>query len=377
MSDTLELAKTLIAAPSVTPEDAGCQSLLAARLEALGFRIEHMRFGAVDNLWARRGTETPLFAFAGHTDVVPPGPADQWTTPPFTPAIRDGMLYGRGAADMKGSIAAMVTACERFIASEPDHRGSIAFLITSDEEGVAVDGTVRVVELLEGRGEKIDWCLVGEPTCRARFGDVIKNGRRGSLGGLLKVRGVQGHVAYPHLADNPIHRVAPALAELCAHRWDQGNAYFPPTSFQVSNIHAGTGADNVIPGSIEVLFNFRYSTEVTAEDLRTTVEALLQRFGLDYELVWRHSGRPFLTAPGTLIDATRRAIREATDAECELSTDGGTSDGRFIAPTGAEVVEFGPRNSTIHKVNECVSVEDLDTLSRIYEGLLRGLLRAD
>jgi succinyl-diaminopimelate desuccinylase len=377
VTETLDLVKKLIAAPSVTPEDAGCQRLLAERLKTLGFRIEHLRFGEVDNLWARRGTETPLFAFAGHTDVVPPGPADQWVTPPFSPTIRDGMLYGRGAADMKGSIAAMVTACERFIGSDTNHRGSIAFLITSDEEGVAVDGTVRVVELLEARGEKINWCLVGEPTCRDRLGDIIKNGRRGSLVGLLKVRGVQGHVAYPHLADNPIHRIAPALAELCAYRWDQGNEYFPPTSFQISNIHAGTGADNVIPGSIDVLFNFRYSTEVTVEELRATVETLLQHRGLDYELVWRHSGRPFLTPPGRLIDATRRAISEATGVKCELSTDGGTSDGRFIAPTGAEVVELGPCNTTIHKVNECVAIEDLDTLSRIYEGLLRGLLRAD
>jgi succinyl-diaminopimelate desuccinylase len=374
MSTTLELTQALIACPSVTPDDAGCQILLGARLAAQGFVLEPMRFGAVDNLWARRGTTAPLFVFAGHTDVVPSGPTEHWQSPPFDPQIRDGVLYGRGAADMKGSIAAMVTACERFIAAQPDHHGSIAFLITSDEEGVAVDGTVRVVEQLERRGEKIDWCLVGEPTCRTHVGDVIKNGRRGSLGGVLKVHGVQGHIAYPHLADNPIHRFGPALVELSARRWDTGNDFFPPTSFQVSNIRAGTGADNVIPGTLEVMFNFRYSTAVTADDLRAEVEVILHRHGLKYEIAWRHSGLPFLTTPGTLVDAVRDSIAAVTGRNCELSTDGGTSDGRFIAPTGAQVIELGPLNATIHKINECVPIADLDTLSQIYEGVLYRLL---
>ncbi len=373
-SPTLKLAKALIARPSVTPEDAGCQALLMARLKPLGFHEECLRFGEVDNLWARRGTQPPLFVFAGHTDVVPPGPRDQWQSDPFSPEVRDGLLYGRGAADMKSSLAAMVTACERFVAAHPRHRGSIAFLVTSDEEGPAVDGTRRVVESLQARGESIEWCLVGEPSSRERLGDVIKNGRRGSLGGRLRIRGVQGHIAYPHLARNPIHLFAPALAELCALEWDAGNAFFPPTSFQVSNIHAGTGADNVIPGELEVLFNFRYSTETTAEKLRATVEGVLERHGLDYTLDWRLSGEPFLTPAGALVESTRAAVREVTGREPVLSTDGGTSDGRFIAPTGAQVVELGPLNATIHKIDECVAVADLDTLSLLYERILIKLL---
>ena len=376
MSETLELARDLIARPSVTPEDAGCQQLLAERLRPLGFEIEPMPFGEVENLWARRGSEGPLFCFAGHTDVVPPGPLEAWESDPFTPEVRGGLLYGRGAADMKGSIAAMVTAVERFIASHPDHRGSIAWLITSDEEGPAVNGTVKVVETLERRKEKIDWCLVGEPSCSKRLGDTIKNGRRGSLNATLVVRGVQGHVAYPQLARNPIHEALPALSELAATEWDQGNAFFPPTTFQISNIHAGTGATNVIPGELEVIFNFRYSTETTHEALEERVEEVLQRHGLDYAIEWSLSGEPFLTSAGALVDAARQAVRETVGIETELSTSGGTSDGRFIAPTGAQVIELGPLNATIHKVNECVGVEDLDLLSKIYERMLVLLLTA-
>jgi len=374
MSDTLELAKDLISRRSVTPEDAGCQALLSERLTGLGFSTEPMRFGEVDNLWLRRGKDGPVFCFAGHTDVVPTGPENKWQHPPFDVVVDEGMLYGRGAADMKGSIAAFVTACERFIASHPQHKGSIAFLITSDEEGPAKDGTVRVVETLEARGEKIDWCLVGEPTSTARVGDVVKNGRRGSLNGKLMVKGVQGHVAYPHLADNPVHRAAPALAELAAIEWDQGNAFFPPTSFQISNINAGTGATNIIPGELEVVFNFRFSTEQTDTGLRQQVEAILAKHGLDYELEWSLSGNPFLTPAGALLDATQAAIETVCGYTPEINTAGGTSDGRFIAPTGAQVLELGPLNATIHKVNECVSVADLDTLSAIYEAILERLL---
>ncbi len=374
MSDTIDLALDLISRPSVTPEDAGCQDAMIARLQALGFIVERLRFAEVDNFWARRGTERPLFVFAGHTDVVPTGPVEQWTSHPFRPEIRDGWIYGRGAADMKGSLAAMVTACERFIAEHPDHKGSIGFLVTSDEEGPSINGTVKVVEHLEARGEKIDWCLVGEPTCEKQLGDTIKNGRRGSLSGRLLVRGVQGHVAYPHLADNPAHRCAPALAELCAMRWDEGNEFFPPTTFQISNIHAGTGATNVIPGELEVLFNFRYSTETTHERLMETVTTILNRHGLIYKLEWSHSGGPFLTPRGELVDAARSAIREITGLETLLSTSGGTSDGRFIAPTGAQVLELGPLNATIHKIDERVGTEELDTLSRIYQRILEKLL---
>lgn len=374
MSPTLDLARDLIARPSVTPDDQGCQQLIGERLAALGFKLEFMNFGEVTNLWARRGTEGPLLAFAGHTDVVPTGPESAWASHPFKPEIRDGMLYGRGAADMKGSIAAMITACERFLAGHPDHRGSLAFLITSDEEGIATEGTVKVIETLEARQEKIDWCLVGEPSSVKQAGDVVKNGRRGSLSGTLSVRGVQGHVAYPHLADNPVHRALPALAELAATAWDDGNEFFPPTTFQISNIHAGTGATNVIPGTLEVLFNFRYSTENSETSLKQRVHALLDRHGLDYRLDWFHSGAPFLTPAGALVDAVRVAVREVTGLETELSTSGGTSDGRFIAPTGAQVVELGPVNATIHKVDECVAVEELERLTRMYEGVLNELL---
>lgn len=374
MSPTLELAHALIARPSVTPDDQGCQQLIGARLAALGFTLEPMNSGAVTNLWARRGTAGPLLAFAGHTDVVPPGPENAWTSPPFRPEVRAGLLYGRGAADMKGSIAAMVTACERFLAEHPDHRGSLAFLITSDEEGSATEGTVKVIETLEARNEKIDWCLVGEPSSVEQAGDVVKNGRRGSLSGTLSVRGVQGHVAYPQLADNPVHRALPALTELAAAVWDDGNEFFPPTTLQISNIQAGTGATNVIPGTLEVLFNFRYSTASSAASLRQRVHTLLDRHGLEYRLDWFHSGGPFLTPAGALVDAVRVAIRTVTGLETELSTSGGTSDGRFIAPTGAQVVELGPVNATIHKVNECVAVDELERLTRIYEGVLRQLL---
>lgn len=374
MSATLDLARELIARPSVTPEDAGCQDMLAAHLEKLGFRIERLRFGEVDNLWARRGNDGPLFAFAGHTDVVPSGPVERWTFPPFEPTVSEGMLYGRGAADMKGSIAAMVTACERFLARRPDHKGSMAFLLTSDEEGVAVNGTIKVVEHLEARGEKMTWCLVGEPTAMKQVGDAVKNGRRGSLNGRLIVKGVQGHIAYPHLVDNPLHRFAPALAELCAMRWDEGNDFFPPTSFQFSNIRAGTGATNVVPGELEALFNFRFSTESTATRLKERVTSVLDKHDLRYELTWDLSGEPFLTSAGELLDAARTSIVRHTGLAPDVNTAGGTSDGRFIAPTGAQVLELGPCNATIHKVDERVGVDELDILSAIYESILDQLL---
>ena len=375
MDPTLQLAMDLIARPSVTPDDAGCQQLLAERLSAIGFTIEHLRFGEVDNLWARRGSEGPLLAFAGHTDVVPTGPIEDWQFPPFEPTLHDGFLYGRGSADMKGSLAAMVTACEGFVAAHPDHRGSIAFLITADEEGPAIDGTVKVIEHLQQRGEHIDWCLVGEPSSTDQLGDVVKNGRRGSLGAKLTVHGIQGHVAYPHLADNPIHRFAAALAELSTTEWDQGNEFFPPTTFQVSNLNSGTGATNVIPGHLEALFNFRFSTALTAEQLQTRVAAILDRHQLRYDLEWTLSGQPFLTSAGELVDAVSAAIASETGQQTELSTAGGTSDGRFIAPTGAQVVELGPLNATIHKVNERVPADSLATLARIYEEMLRQLLK--
>lgn len=374
LSPTLALTLDLIREPSVTPYDADCQTMMIRRLEAIGFRIERLRFGDVDNFWARRGDAGPVFCFAGHTDVVPTGPVEKWSVPPFEPSITDGILTGRGAADMKGSLAAMVVACERFVAAHPDHQGSIAFLITSDEEGVAVDGTVRVVETLEARNEKITWCLVGEPSSTTQVGDVIKNGRRGSLGGVLTVIGRQGHVAYPHLADNPIHRAAPALAELAAEHWDGGNDFFPATSFQISNINAGTGANNVIPGELQVVFNFRFSTELTEAVLRQRTEAILDKHGLQYRIDWKLSGHPFLTARGALVDAAVDSIRTVTGRETELSTSGGTSDGRFIAPTGAQVLELGPVNKTIHQINECVAVADLDTLTALYEGILERLL---
>jgi len=374
MSTTLELAIDLISRPSVTPEDAGCQAVMMERLAALGFDNEPMPFGEVDNFWSRRGTSGPVFCFAGHTDVVPAGPIEAWGSDPFRPEIRDGMLYGRGAADMKGSLAAMLTATERFVARHPDHRGSIAYLITSDEEGPAKNGTVRVVETLEARSEKIDWCLVGEPSSTRHVGDVVKNGRRGSLGCELSVRGIQGHVAYPHLARNPVHQLAPALAELANVEWDQGNEFFPRTTFQVSNIQAGTGATNVIPGTCRVTFNFRFSTETNDQALRERVEAILDRHGLEYDIDWNLSGQPFLTPRGELVEAAQEGIRTVAGFETELSTAGGTSDGRFIAPTGAQVLELGPLNATIHQVNECVSVADLDRLSAMYEKILENLL---
>jgi succinyl-diaminopimelate desuccinylase len=374
MSPTLALTLDLIRCPSVTPVDANCQELMIQRLEKIGFIVERLRFGEVDNFWARRGTTAPVLAFAGHTDVVPTGSLSAWHSEPFAPEIRDGVLYGRGAADMKGSLAAMVVACENFVAQHPNHQGSIAFLITSDEEGVAKDGTVKVVEYLEARQEKMTWCLVGEPSSSKAIGDVIKNGRRGSLNGILKVIGKQGHVAYPQLANNPIHKVAPALAELTSEVWDNGNAFFPATSFQISNIHSGTGANNVIPAYIDVVFNFRFSTEVTAEQLKERTEAILNKHGLSYDLAWSLSGQPFLTAKGELVAASVAAIKEVTGLDTELSTSGGTSDGRFIAPTGAQVLELGPLNATIHQINECVNVADLDTLTKLYEGILVRLL---
>ena len=374
MSATLDLAIELISRPSVTPKDEGCQRLLAERLAPLGFKAEHLRFDDVDNLWLRKGTSSPVFCFAGHTDVVPTGPLEAWTSPPFQPEIRDGLLYGRGAADMKGSIAAFTVACENFLQKHPQHQGSIAYLITSDEEGPSINGTVKVVEVLEQRQEKIDWCLVGEPSSSCCVGDVVKNGRRGSLNGILTVIGQQGHVAYPQLADNPIHRAAPALAELVSIEWDKGNEFFPPTSFQISNIKAGTGANNVIPGSMRVEFNFRFSTEQTEAGLRTQVEAIFNQYGFQYDLQWSLSGHPFLTERGALVDAGVQAIQAVNGLNTELSTSGGTSDGRFIAPTGAQVMELGPVNKTIHKINECVSIEDLDALTVIYEKILERLL---
>lgn len=373
-SPTQALAEALIRRPSVTPDDAGCQDLLAERLAPLGFNIERLRFGQVENLWARRGDSHPVLCFAGHTDVVPPGPREAWRSDPFTPTVQEGCLYGRGAADMKTSLAAFVTAIERFLEVHPDHAGSIALLITSDEEGVAVDGTVKVVETLAARGERLDYCVVGEPTAVNRTGDMIKNGRRGSLSGRLVVKGVQGHVAYPQLAKNPIHLVAPAIAELAATEWDRGNEYFPPTTFQISNIHGGTGATNVIPGSVEILFNFRFSTASTVESLQQRVQAILDRHGLAYELTWECSGEPFLTPRGELVAAVTEAIRAVTGLEPELSTTGGTSDGRFIARICPQVVEVGPPNATIHKVDECVALADIEPLSAIYTGILERLL---
>jgi succinyl-diaminopimelate desuccinylase len=374
MSATLELAVDLISRPSITPEDAGCQESMIRRLEALGFRVERLPFGEVRNFWARRGDTGPVLAFAGHTDVVPTGPLTQWHSPPFQPEIRDGMLYGRGAADMKGGLAAMVTACEAFIGAQPHHRGSIAFLITSDEEGPSVDGTVKVVEVLEARGEKIDYCLVGEPTSNERVGDVMKNGRRGSLNGQLKIIGKQGHVAYPQNARNPLHAFAPVLARLCAEVWDQGNEHFPPTSFQISNLNVGTGAENVIPGELQAQFNFRFSTELTADTIRERVERMLDAGDFTYELSWRLSGPPFLTPAGALVQAAREAVTEVVGYAAALSTSGGTSDGRFIAPTGAQVLELGLLNATIHQINECTPVADLDRLSAIYRRMLEKLL---
>ena len=373
-SDAVDLLADLIRRPSVTPDDAGCQALLAERLAALGFRIEPMRFGEVDNLWARRGRSEPVLCFAGHTDVVPPGDLSAWDSDPFTPARRDGLLYGRGAADMKASLAAMVLATEEFVTAFPDHSGSIAFLLTSDEEGPARDGTLKVVETLTARGEAIDWCIIGEPSSLERLGDTLRIGRRGSLSGLLTVRGVQGHVAYPDLANNPIRRFAPVLQELHEIVWDEGNEHFPPTSFQVVQLDAGAGAANVTPGELFARFNFRYSTEWTHTDLRQRVATLLDSFELDYELQWRLSGEPFLTRPGTLSNAVSRAVRETVGLTPVLSTGGGTSDGRFIAPMGVDVVELGPVNASIHKVNEHVRIADVPPLTAMYRRTLELLL---
>ncbi|WIH26513.1 succinyl-diaminopimelate desuccinylase [Photobacterium damselae] len=376
MSDSpvISLAKDLLSRRSVTPEDAGCQDVMIERLRQLGFCIETMVFDDTTNLWARRGTQAPLFVFAGHTDVVPSGPIEQWHTPPFEPTIKGGMLYGRGAADMKGSLACMIVAIERFIAENPDHQGSIGLLITSDEEGPFINGTTRVVDTLEARNEKIDLCIVGEPSSTLVVGDVVKNGRRGSITGDLTVKGIQGHVAYPHLADNPVHRALPALAELAAKTWDNGNDYFPPTSFQIPNINAGTGASNVVPGECQVQFNFRFSTELTDEAIKAQVHEILDQHQLDYHLNWTLSGHPFLTEKGTLVDAVVAAIEEVAHIIPELSTSGGTSDGRFIARTGAQVIELGPVNATIHKVNECVKIEDLELLTDMYQKVLEKTL---
>ena len=372
-SATITLTQDLIRRRSVTPEDCGCQQVMIDRLAAIGFHIEKLRFEDVDNFWAVRGTQGPTLCFAGHTDVVPTGPEENWQLPPFEATIKDGYLYGRGAADMKGSLAAMVVAVERFVADNPNHQGQIAFLITSDEEGIATNGTVKVVEWLRAQDMLPEWCLVGEPSSTAKCGDVIKNGRRGSLGCTLSVKGLQGHVAYPHLADNPVHRAAPALAELAAEEWDQGNQFFPATSFQISNINSGTGATNVIPGELEVIFNFRFSTELTEQQLIERTENILDKHGLEYSANWNLSGLPFLTAEGDLVAATVASIKEVTGLDPELSTAGGTSDGRFIAPHGVQVIELGPVNATIHKIDENISVDDLNTLTDIYQSLLAKL----
>jgi succinyl-diaminopimelate desuccinylase len=374
MSQTLELTRNLIARRSVTPADEGCQELIASRLAALGFRIEPLRFGSVENFWARRGSAAPVFCFAGHTDVVPAGPLEEWHSDPFAPTVRDGLLYGRGAADMKSGLAAMITATEEFVRAHDDHRGSIAYLITSDEEGPSVDGTKRVMQTLAERGEQIDWCLVGEPSSEQSIGDTVKVGRRGSLSGRLTVHGVQGHVAYPQLAENPVHTLAPALAELTRRVWDEGTEHFQPTTFQVSNFNAGTGAPNVIPGELKARFNLRYSPAQTVEALKSAVEEILRRHGVRYTLEWYVSGEPFHTPPGELSRAVGDAVARVTGRQPQLSTGGGTSDGRFIRPLGAQVVELGVVNASIHKVNECVAVADLDALHRMYVNVLANLL---
>ena len=379
MTATLDLAKQLISIPSVTPEDLGCQKIIAERLSNIGFKIEHLRFGEVDNLWARVGTQSPLFVFAGHTDVVPTGPVEQWSSDPFTPTISNDVMTARGTADMKSSIAAMVCACEKFLSdkkaiSSLETAGSIAFLITSDEEGPAIDGTVKVLEYLAHNNEKIDWCLVGEPSSTNTVGDVIKNGRRGSFSGDLTIHGIQGHIAYPHLAKNPVHLFAGALQDLCNEVWDNGNDFFPPTSFQISNIHGGTGASNVIPGDLNVQFNLRFSTEITDQQIKQRIEAILNKHQLKYTINWSLSGQPFLTAGGELVEATKQAIKSVCNIETELSTAGGTSDGRFIAPTGAQVVEIGPVNESIHKIDENINIKELDRLTEIYLDILKRLL---
>jgi len=375
MEATLDLCCQLIRRQSVTPDDDGCQDVMIERLENIGFTCERLRFGEVDNFWAEHGSEGPIIVFAGHTDVVPTGPVDQWSTPPFDPTIVDGVLYGRGTADMKASLAAMVVACENFIEANPEHSGRIGFLITSDEEGPATNGTVKVIEHLQNQGKNIDWCLVGEPSSSNVLGDTIKNGRRGSLGAILKVRGVQGHIAYPHLADNPIHSALPALHALAVEQWDEGNEFFPPTSMQISNINGGTGATNVIPGHVDIQFNFRYSTALDEAQIKQRTTKILDAHQLDYEIEWNLSGRPFLTASGALVEAAVGSIEQVTGRKTELSTAGGTSDGRFIAPTGAQVVELGPINATIHKIDEEVLVEDLPVLAEIYQGILQRLLK--
>ena len=374
MSATLELAKSLISRASVTPDDNGCQALMIERLEKIGFTIYPLKFGDVDNFWAVHGNNGPIFSFAGHTDVVPAGDDDAWESNPFEPTIKNGMLYGRGAADMKGSLASMVVATENFIEKNPNHNGIIAFLITSDEEGVAINGTAKVMDFLKNNNQKIDFCLVGEPSSTAILGDVIKNGRRGSLNACLRVKGKQGHIAYPQLADNPIHLVTPALNQLCDEQWDNGNDYFPATSFQISNIHSGDKVINVIPGEVEVMFNFRYSTETTKEELQKRVNDILDSHKLNYFVEWSHSGYPFLTPKGELVSACVDAIEKIKAIKPELSTSGGTSDGRFIAQEGTQVVELGPNNSTIHQVNESVSVQDLEDLSKIYSQVLTNIL---
>jgi succinyl-diaminopimelate desuccinylase len=374
MNDVLNLTKALINRQSVTPEDAGCMDLLASLLTPLGFKVEVMDFGDTPNVWIRKGEQYPLFCFAGHTDVVPSGPAAKWQTPPFSATEKDGMLYGRGAADMKGSLAAMTLAAKNFVEQHPAHKGSIAFLLTSDEEGPFINGTTKVIDTLEKRNEKITWCIVGEPSSTARVGDVVKNGRRGALTGDLLVKGVQGHVAYPHLARNPIHEASPALTELANAHWDNGNEFFPPTSFQISNINGGTGAGNVIPGELAICFNFRFSTEVTDQELIKRVIAILDKHQLDYDINWTFNGQPFLTDSGDLVAATVDAIKHCTGLDTELSTAGGTSDGRFIAPTGAQVVELGPVNATIHKIDESVNIADLYKLTDVYQDILRRLL---
>ena len=374
MNATLDLTQALISCRSLTPDDAGCQELIIKRLEPLGFHIERVCSGGVDNFWARRGAARPLLCFAGHTDVVPTGPLDQWHSDPFTPTLRDGKLYGRGAADMKTSIAAFIVATERFVKAHPAHGGSIALLITSDEEGPATDGTIKVCDLLKARGERIDYTIVGEPSCSTQLGDTIKNGRRGSLSGKLVVKGIQGHIAYPHLARNPIHQVAPVLSELAQMQWDEGNEYFPPTTWQISNIHGGTGASNVIPGSVQVDFNFRFSTASTAQELKDRVHALLATHGLDYDLAWTLGGKPFLTPRRELVNALTAAAQKVVGITPAISTSGGTSDGRFIAEICEQVAEFGPLNATIHQLNEHVAVSDMDRLTEIYFLTLAGLL---
>jgi succinyl-diaminopimelate desuccinylase len=373
MTATLDLARQLINIPSVTPDDLGCQKIIAERLSNIGFKIKHLRYGEVDNLWARLGTQSPLFVFAGHTDVVPTGPAEQWSNDPFTPTIVNDVMTARGSADMKSSIAAMVCACEEFLANNKEINGSIAFLITSDEEGPAIDGTVKVLEYLASNNEKIDWCLVGEPSSTNTVGDVIKNGRRGSFSGDLTIHGVQGHIAYPHLAKNPIHLFAGALQDLCDEVWDNGNDFFPPTSFQISNIHGGTGASNVIPGDLNVQFNLRFSTEITDQQIKQRIEAILNKHQLEYTINWSLSGQPFLTSGGELVEAAKQAIKSVCNIETELSTAGGTSDGRFIAPTGAQVVELGPVNESIHKIDENINIVELEKLTEIYTEILKRL----